>query len=146
MRKTKWLMGSLLSLVLVVALEVPAFAKEPETRTIEDSTFPTRFIGYSTSSGYNTILRGKDDKSYHYIMNTSGFNLWVISKAGRDKSNQTIGGHAIVPNGEWFIANLIKERGYSTCYLNITTATSGTSGYLSGKWSPDSVGNYPVVN
>lgn len=81
-------------------------------------------------------------------MNNSGFNLWVISY-DRYYNNRTQGLRVIIPGGEWFITNSVyKANGYrpDLCRLNITAGTSGVSGYLKGKWSPDSVGSYPVAN
>lgn len=144
MKKAKRLMSSILALGMAIALSIPVFADEAMPMSAMDSKFPTQFISYSKS--YNSVIRTKEDASYNYVNNTSGFNLWVITKAGSDKSNQTKNGHAVVPSGEWFIANYVYENGYRSCLLNVTTATSGTSGYLKGKWSPDSVGSYPVAN
>lgn len=124
---------------LVASLSLPVFA------SAHDSTIPHTFIGYSYSSGLNTDVRAKEDKTWNYVNNTSGFNLWVETHA-TDGSNQTKGGHAIVPTGQYFITNYVKETHHDYCYLNITTANQGTSGWLSGAWSPDSVGSYPVVN
>lgn len=146
MKRKKWLLGSILTMAIVMSLSVPALANNQESRSSSDSTFPSPFIGYAITSGYKTGLREKENDSYHYIKNTSGFNLWVISEGYPGYKNVTNGGHAIVPNGEYFITNFVSEKGYSKCRLNITTASSGTSGYLTGAWSPDSVGSYPVVN
>ena len=130
----------------VMSLGVSVFAGEPETRSAEDSYFPTAFIGYALSSGVNTPSRVKENGTWHYVMNNSGFDLWVISKTS-DGANHTKGNHAIVPGGEWFVTNYVYEnRGRTRCYLNLTSAKAGVSGYLSGKWSPDSVGSYPVAN
>lgn len=145
-KKQKWLAGTVLTMGLMMGLSVSAVASDPTTRSAKDSTFPRVFIGYDYGDGYNTSIRSKEDDSYNYVMNTSGFNLWVVTKAGTDNSNVTRGSYAIIPNGEWFITNYVYERGYRSCYLDITTAKSGVFGYLSGKWSPDSVGNYPVAN
>ena len=146
MRKTKKLMSGIIAMGMAIALSIPVFADEVVPMSAVDSDFPTPFIGYTSSKSYNTGTRSKDNTTYNYVLNTSGFDLWVITRAGRDKSNQTKNGHAIVKSGEWFIANYVREKGYTSCFLNITTATSGTSGYLRGKCSPDSVGSCPVAN
>ena len=144
MRKRKWLTSVLLAMVATMSLSVPAFAGEPETRKIRDSTIPSTYVGYI--SGFNTDIREKDDKSYHYMKNDSGFNLCVLSRSYPDRVNRTQNSKAIVPSGEYFIANYVKENGKNQCFLNVTSAHSGLSGYASGAWSPDSVGNYPIVN
>ena len=144
MKKRKWLASVLLTMVATMSLSIPAFAGEPETRTAEDSTIPSTYVGYI--SGFNTDIREKDNYSYHYIRNDSGFSLCVLSKSYSDRVNRTQNGRAIVPSGEYFIANYVKESGKNECFLNITSAYSGLSGFASGAWSPDSVGSYPVVN
>jgi hypothetical protein len=90
-------------------------------------------------------VRAKDDASSHYIHNTSGFNLWVRSMTPGN-TNRTINDHAIVPSAQRRVRNTIKENGGSSCKLNITTATSGTTGNLTGVWSPDCAGSYPAAN
>ena len=144
MRKVKKLMSGILAMGMAIALSIPVAADEAMPMSAIDFKFPARFISYSNS--YNSVIRSKEDVSYNYVNNTSGFDLWVVTKAGTDKSNQTKNGHAIVPRGAWFIANYVYENGYRSCFLNVTTATSGTSGTLRGEGSPDSVGSYPVAN
>lgn len=143
MKKGKLLSGGILTMGLMMGLSTAVFASAPETRTAHNSTLPSSFISYST--GVNTDWRYKDDYTYHYVKNESGVNLWVVSYAP-DGSDQTRGGHAIVPTGEYFVTNFVKEHGYPKCRLNVSTSTSGTTGTLKGAWSPDSVGSYPVVN
>lgn len=134
---------------LMASLTLPVFAQGPTTRTAHDSDIPRTFIGYSYNSGYNTYpVRDKDNNSYIYIylLNNSGFNLWVVAKSGSGANCMRNGnGHAIVPTGQYFVTNFVRERGYTNCYLNLTTAQSGTSGYVQGAWSPDSVGSYPIA-
>lgn len=143
MRKRKWLARVLLAVAATMSLSVPVFADEPVAMSAVDSTIPTRYVGYT--SGFETDTRLKEDYSYHYINSTSGIYLGVISRAS-DGTNCTQNGRAIVPLGEYFIANYVKENGKNYCKLYITAANAGTSGSARGKWSPDSVGNYPVVN
>lgn len=57
----------------------------------------------------------------NYVMNTSGFDLWVISY-DRYYNNRTRGLRAIIPCGEWFITNSVfEDHGYvrDECRLNI---------------------------
>ena len=143
MKKRKWLASVLLTMIATMSLSIPAFADEPVTLDASDSTIRTTFVGYT--SGFDTDTRRKDDYSYHYINNTSGIYLGVVPKAS-DGTNCTQNGRAVVPSGEFFIANYVKENGKNYCKLYITAANQGTYGYASGKWSPDSVGSYPVVN
>ncbi|WP_251389234.1 hypothetical protein [Mediterraneibacter agrestimuris] len=148
MKKRKSAVCGLLTMCITMGLGTSVFAGEPETRATWDSYFKEDFIGYSTTQAHETPMRWKDNDSYHYVMNTSGFNLWVISY-DRYYNNRTRGLRAIVPGGEWFITNSVfEDHGYvrDECRLNITSATSGVSGYLKGKWSPDSIGSYPVAN
>ncbi len=110
-----------------------------------DTSLPYVKVGFQFSQAKATPVRAKDNYTSHYIKNTSGFNLWVQSQTSSG-INKTHNGHAIIPVAERFIYNNIKEDKYHSCKLSITTATSGTSGYISGLWSPDSVGSYPVAN
>lgn len=149
MKKFKWIMGSILSLGMVATLALPVCAQEPTARSATDSTIPSRFISYTTE--YNTDHRQKDTSGYIYLKNDAGFNLWVIAKASVNSANcmsrdpNNYYAHSIVPTGQYFLTNYVIERGYGNCYLNLTTATSGTSGYVKGAWSPDSVGSYPII-
>lgn len=59
MKKRKWLASVLLTMVATMSLSIPAFAGEPETRTAEDSTIPSTYVGYI--SGFNTDIREKDN-------------------------------------------------------------------------------------
>lgn len=133
-----FLVGTIATICLTTVMPFSVLAGN-----IGDSKLPEKFISYTGWA--DTSYRNKNDYTSHYIMNNSGFDLWVISQ-NVDKKNLTVRGHAIVRGGEWFIYNKIKEKGFNSCRLHISTATSGTSGKLSGKWSPDSVGNYPVAN
>ena len=56
------------------------------------------------------------------------------------------GDYAVVKTGEWFIYNNIGERLGSGAYARLAIWANTTAGNASGVWSPDSVGNYPVVN
>lgn len=144
MRKAKRLMSSILAMGMAIALSVPVFADEAMPMSASDSSFPMTFI--SSAKSYDTIRRSKDNDSYVYVKNTSGLDLRVRTKAGSNGKNYTKNGSAVVPSGEWFVANYINENGYTSCYLTISAANAGASGYLKGKWSPDSVGSYPVAN
>lgn len=110
-----------------------------------DTNFPIKAIGFQYSAAAQTQLRDKQDKTSHYVYNMSGFNLWIRSLASNNV-NCTYKEYAIVQPGEWFIWNTVRENGYTQCKLDITTAQAGSTGILSGKWSPDSVGSYPVAN
>lgn len=144
MRKVKKLMSSILAMGMAIALSIPVAADEAMPLSAVDSEFPIRFI--SSAKSYDTVKRPKDNASYVYVKNTSGLDLRVRTKAGLNSTNHTKNGSAIVPRGEWFIANYINEKGYKSCFLTVSAANSGASGYLKGKWSPDSVGSHPVAN
>ncbi|WP_314061017.1 hypothetical protein [uncultured Vagococcus sp.] len=44
-----------------------------------DKPLPSKKIGFEFSQAADKYLENKEDDSYHYIKNTSGFNLWVRS-------------------------------------------------------------------
>ena len=137
----KKLLTTILAASTLVMASVPAYAKNNA-----DTKLPEKFIGYAYSQAANTGVRAKEDSTYHYIWNQSGFSLWVRSMDSTGKKNLTTKDHAVIREGRYFISNQVYEKGYRKCKLNITTATAGTSGYLKGFWSPDSVGHYPVAN
>ena len=131
--------------IMITLSAVPALA------SVTDSTLPTRFIAYTAYA--NTDTRTKDNDTSVYMNNTSGMTLWVYTNGGTAPSGTTgidvgttIGGYANVNPGEYKIRNYIQEYGYTTAFCNISTATNGVGGTLSGKWSPDSVGNFPNAN
>lgn len=134
---------------LAIALGISAV---PTCASVKDTTFKSTFLAYTQY--YNTISREKEDSTSVYMKNTSGMTLWVYTNGGTKPSGTptltdtgtTIGGHANVKVGEYKIRNYVYEKGYKKVYLNLSTATSGVSGYLNGKWSPDSVGTYPSAN
>ena len=85
------------------------------------------------------------------IIMTTG--IPVLANNCRDTSltsgdiNKTVNGRAIIPSGtQRRIRNTIKESGYLQCKLGITSAKSGVSGRVSGKWSPDCAGTYQAAN
>lgn len=84
MRKVKKLMSGILAMGMAIALSIPVAADEAMPMSAIDSKFPAQFISYSKS--YNSVIRSKEDVSYNYVNNTSGFDLWVVTKAGTDKS------------------------------------------------------------
>ena len=103
----------------------------------------------------------KNNTSYIYIKNMCGLQLKVIAYYTNPSPDtpQTKHGYAVIPgNVQRFINNSVYEayksdnkQGLSkgkkcNCRLYIRADISGSSGRLYGKWSPDSVGNYPVAN
>lgn len=111
-----------------------------------DTYLPSKVVSFSYSTSAYTELRDKTDASLHYIYNQSGFDLWVQSLTSGD-INKTVNGRAIIPSGtQRRIRNTIKESGYLQCKLGITSAKSGVSGRVSGKWSPDCAGTYQAAN
>lgn len=134
-------LGWVLSCIVCLSMILSVSALAAETR---DEELPNKKIEFSYNTAAQTRVRNKTNATSHYIYNKSGFNIWVRSLVGN--VNTTLRGHAIIPTAERFIYNNVYERGYRSCRLDITTATSGTTGILRGVWSPDSVGNYPVAN
>lgn len=109
-----------------------------------DSNLPEKYIGYNNY--VDTKLRHKKDGSYHYIYSTASVPIRVISYSP-DRDNCTKHGYAVIPaNSKRFITNYVNERTYSQCRLSICTGVSGVTTTLHGKWSPDSIGSYPIAN
>lgn len=124
-----------------------AFAAETS-----DTNLPTSFISYTSNA--TTSVRPKTNTTPVYVNNKSGMTLWVYANGGSKPSNvsttystgTTVGTYAKVKVGKYVVHSTIYEKGYRKAWLNISTATSGVSGYCSGKWSPDTAGSYPSAN
>lgn len=98
-------------------------AKENTTSTYLNLTqVPTTYI-YCDVEGYCPAPNG-------------GVNSWI---------NKNVGGKSVtVPIGQWFIRQTVYESGGRSARLKFTRYA--TDGRIKGKWSPDSVGSYPIVN
>lgn len=131
---------------LVLAMSICCMSVPVCAKNNTDTILPSKIVGYGFNAAANTELRRKEDSSFHYIKNNSGFDLYVRSMNGALTVNYTNGNKAIVPGGQYFISNWVYERGAQYCKLNIISAKSGVTGRVNGLWSPDSVGSYPVVN
>lgn len=116
---------------------------------IDDTHLPSQFISHSIRT--ETKSRAKEDATSHYIYNKSSLTLRVASRViiNGQKINKTSGGgYVLVPTGEYFIYNnVFEDNGYRSmdCQLHIYVDKKWTGGILSGLWSPDSVGSYPVA-
>mgnify|MGYP004476932643 FL=1 len=111
-----------------------------------DTELPNKKVAFAYSTAADTALRRKEDSTSHYIKNTSGFDLWVVSKNSAGV-NRTYKNHAIIPTTkEWSIYNSVFESGDQYCKLSITSAKSGVSGYVKGVWSPDCYGYVSPAN
>lgn len=137
--KLKKMISLTLAMCLTIMTMIPVYANN---NTDED--LPVKYI--SSTTYVRTNSRAKIDDSYHYIFNNCSLAIRVISYAGND-DNCTKGGYAVIPSKtERFITNTVHEDGYSACYLSIRSNISGAYTTLSGLWSPDSVGSYPIAN
>ena len=151
--KVKILVALMMAMVLTAGvLAVPASAN---TRSAEDSFFDG-WAGYvyNNYDPFCTGSREKENDSSIYIENYSVVKLKVRGE-GFIRSvweNETCNGNrrygsATVPQGEYFINTWIYEDGGRSARLAINSAeNSGQKRYVYGKWSPDSVGSYPVAN
>ena len=121
----------------------------------KDSVLPTDYI--SSTKAVFTDTRVKDDYSSHYIYNSCGLTLMAVSyytNPSPDKNVTKDGGAIIMGGSRRIIKNYVREtydKGHGAgekckCRLYLRAYVSGSSGRLHGKWSPDSVGNYPVAN
>lgn len=109
-----------------------------------DTNLPSTYISSSTYA--STEYRDKYDSTSHYIYNMSSLQIRAISYA-QNGTNCTNKNFAVIPaNSKRFIYNSIYEWGYRNCRLSIRANISGSAGTLSGLWSPDSVGSYPIAN
>lgn len=144
--KTLKILASVLAISLFASLAMSFPASAAETK---DTYFPEITIGYARGTGHNTITRPKTNTSSNYVHNKSGFNLNIVTRNSAG-GNYTVGGNAIVPTAQRRIRTTIYESGYRSCYLDINTVYSGTSGILKGVWSPDctdyAMKNYPAAN
>ena len=124
---------------LGMSMTVPVMANNST-----DTTLPEKFV--DSSRHVQTGLRSKQDKTPHYVYNTSKFGYQVISY-NENFVNHTVNKTATVAAGKKrFVRNTIYKDGFRKCRLDITVAKVGTSGNVQGIWSPDSVGSYPYAN
>jgi hypothetical protein len=140
------LIGVALTLALMFSLvsAIPAYASSSDS-------YYTYTIYFNLSSEQPTEARNKENDTSVYINNYSYTSLYVrtFGRVSSDYSwvNRTINGHATIPHGEYFIWQTIYENGGRQARLGLTTQLSSASGAtVSGAWSPDSVGSYPVAN
>lgn len=139
--------SKVLTVALGLTMGVTAWINFTKADT-SDSCFSGSKISYYgfSSSTYSTDLRTKDDKTSHYIKNqcTAVIRVKSMSSTGVDC---TEGKYAVCSSPiEYLVHNQIRENGYSKCYLEISMKNYGTSTYVNGCWSPDSVGRYPAAN
>lgn len=137
-------------IALMLVLSAVSSTTITANASAKDSSFPTDYIS-STTSVYSD-WRDKENSTSHYIYNLTGIQIRVISYSASNV-NRTVNGSAVIPSvSQRFIRNFIWEK-YSDhtessnkCRLSIRSNISGASTRLSGAWSPDSVGSYPVAN
>lgn len=129
----------LVALAMIASLCIPVL---PASASVDDSTFPTEYITHT--SGAYTDSRKKEDDTSVYVFNKSAFDIFVWVR--HNDVNLAQYGHVKVPSGaENLVINYVYERGYRDCYLYIAAAKPDQKGYSYGRWSPDSVGNYPIA-
>lgn len=100
-------------------------------------------------AGYTGVEEKENSTSVYIKLNTDR-SVRVETQGSRNQtsnfSNYTLNAsYATVKTGEWFIYNNIYER-LGNSYARLAIWANTTDGNASGYWSPDSVGDYPVVN
>lgn len=109
-----------------------------------DRKIPKQYV--SSSHWATTDYADKQDATSHYIYNACGLRVRVVSYA-QNGANCTNNSYAVISaNSKRFIFNSVWEDGYRNCRLSIRADVSGSSGNVTGWWSPDSIGSYPVAN
>ena len=113
------------------------------------------FVLSSESSKQYTEARAKQDSSSTYIKLSSSppgaayFSAYGYIPSGSTGTNvwtnETVGSTKVkITKGEWFLRQNVYEHGGRSEKLLIARYQS--DGMVSGKWSPDSVGEYETVN
>lgn len=154
-KKMRRLMAMSLAAVSLCTTTVPAMAAEIEPRTSKDTPWnfyvPNGTVWMSLSE-----CKPKDDRTKVYVYwATSGGISYLNTKVygtASDGSHPVESGGApgvshtyLLPGlGKYSLTNMVKENGYN--YAVVKVQGIGAASSISGKWSPDSVGTYTIIN
>lgn len=129
------------AMMLVGSASLPVSAIEPNT-----DDYKWSFNVEPTRLSTVTKEQEKVDASYTYVYYEGGtkdyFTCDVLSPAGRSQCKKT---GAIHKGERGLIEQYVYENGHRKCKLKLTSP-EGSYGGGTGKWSPDSIVTYRVIN
>jgi len=108
-------------------------------------TFDFNIFGKANTSG-----RPKQDSSSTYVkcnqLPNGGFRVYVDGSTSSNSGwkDRTIGQPKITRTGEFLVQQLVYENGER--YARLGGYCLGASQSAKGLWSPDSVGDFPILN
>lgn len=125
-----------------LALAAPAFAGNTS------NTYFTFNLPW-TGATYGTGWRAKEDSSSTFVCATTVTNMCQLyvdgSRDGGSPVNCTVNGSAFLREpGSYQIYQDVNEWGYNEARL--TSWAQYGPAIISGYWSPDSYGTYPIIN
>lgn len=142
--------------ISIVILSVVMFFTLIPSATFAANTTDTAFA-FSVNVNKPTVYIGGRAKqnstsTYVHVYNVPSVYIRTDVQGYRPSSgtgnnywtNETIGGTVLLKKGQWFIRQLVYENGGRSARLKLQRVS--TNGIVSGMWSPDSVGSYPIVN
>lgn len=136
------------ALVLSGLLAVSMFGSVASAANATDRPFT--FYITTTNTPVYTTGQTKEDYSSTYVNLKKATNgtIWCDVQGNRGTSTwyrETVGGkHIALTVGQWKVRQNVKENGGTKARLKFERYYS--DGELSGVWSPDCVGSYPVAN
>ena len=142
MRKIKRLLAlGAAALMLVSSMSVPVFADNPNIRDE-----PWGFTIGPGSVYHITGAREKRDASSTYVHYETGtkpsLGVDVLNEAGKSQCKKT---GTIKLGQKGLMYQFVYENGFEKCKLKLFTNNNADGG-ANGKWSPDSIGTYTVIN
>ena len=128
MRKIKRLLAlGAAALMLVSSMSVPVFADNPNTTDTK--------WGFTIGPGSVYHITGAREKR-------DASRVDVLNEAGKSQCKKT---GTIKLGQKGLMYQFVYENGFEKCKLKLFTNNNADGG-ANGKWSPDSIGTYTVIN
>lgn len=151
MKICKCLCVCMLSAIMLFSLMVPASAAGNYT--------DRKFVDFDIwVDGRKLDAEEKWDTTPHYLYVTGGnIDTMSIQSYGNTYDTTSGGVNCTYSNGKlvnyvtcrkgdpYLVRNLVKENRYSWATLGIARKNSPAGGWVTGVWSPDSIGSYTVA-
>lgn len=145
-----------LATVALCTSTVPAMAAEIEPRTSEDAVWQFEISDATTWHSLGQARKKADYTKVYVSWSTGGavgsmqsrvFGSEYIGSTKYDCGTRTAGTYHTyyIPGlGKYSLTNYVKENKFD--YAEVRVCGTGKTGYVSGAWSPDSVGSYTVIS
>lgn len=151
--RVKKLLALGMTAVTLCLSTVPAMAAEIETRSSADTTWQFDISDATTWHSLG-VAREKANTTKVYVnWETGGAvgsmigRVFGVGDTTRDCGTSQAGAYHTyyIPKlGKYSLTNYVYENGFRKAQVKV--CGTGKTGYVSGKWSPDSVGSYTVIS